>query len=129
MCPSRVIPVLGRPWEESALDHDIASAWREAGEVLGVRVRAPHTYVLPNGVPIELEAYLEDFGSKAGILLVALQDEERCAALRGSGAYHSELAPSYRSFDDAHFKATLDDWQWFGPDDRRPAWYTGKPWS
>jgi hypothetical protein len=46
-----------------------------------------------------------------------------------SDAFVSQLGQSYRRFDAALFRDTLDDWGWFGSSDDRPAWYTGKSWG
>lgn len=36
----------------------------------------------------------------------------------------------YAKFDRAEFVETLLDWGYFGPDDKKPAWYHGqKPWG
>jgi hypothetical protein len=111
------------------IDDDMSAAWREAGRRLGVRVIAPHVLRLPDRKTVDVEAFLPDFGGPLGAVVVSLADEPRCRRARASDSFVSQLAVSYRTFDEELFRETLDDWGWFGPVDRHPAWYTGKPWS
>jgi len=109
------------------IDEEMSAAWREAGRQLGVRVIAPHVLRLPDGTTVDVEVFLPDFGGPRGAVGVA--DDARCRRAQGSGHFRSRLHESYRTFDAGLFRDTLDDWGWFGPLDRRPAWYTGNPWS
>jgi hypothetical protein len=111
------------------LDSEMIAAWRAAARELGIEVLAPHTVTLPGGVAVEVEAFLPDFGGPNGAVAVALADDERFRLLAGTRHIVSRLADHYRGFERKLFQATLDDWGWFGPTARRPAWFTGKPWS
>jgi hypothetical protein len=46
-----------------------------------------------------------------------------------AGLYLSRVSDDYAVFDADLSKATLDDWGWFGPPERCPAWYTGTAWT
>jgi hypothetical protein len=84
--------------------------------------------MVSDGDTVQVEAFLPDFGGPHGAVVVALHDDERF--LRASATHHyvSGLGDSYREFEPDWFRETLDDWGWYGPTSRRPAWYTGKPW-
>jgi hypothetical protein len=109
------------------LDRAMIRAWLAAGRYLGVRVVAPYKLRLPDGKAVEVEAFLPDFGGPHGTVVVPLHDErfERAPATHH---YVSGLGDSYREFEPDWFRETLDDWGWYGPRSRRPAWYTGKAW-
>jgi len=111
------------------LDDQIVAAWREAASRLGVRVVAPHSLELTDGTVLVVEAFLPDFGGPHGAVAVALDDNERCERATGSNCFVSQLASGYRRFDVELFRDTLNDWQWFGPTDDRPGWYSGKTWT
>jgi hypothetical protein len=111
------------------LDGAMIAAWLTAARELGVEVLAPHTLVLPNGATVEVEAFLPHFGSPNGAAAVALRDDHRCKLASNSRHFISHLAESYRAFERGRFQETLDDWGWYGPVARRPAWYSGKSWS
>jgi hypothetical protein len=55
--------------------------------------------------------------------------EDETTALADQGFYLSRVSETYAEFDRDQFAAALDDWGWYGPDERRPAWYTGTAWS
>ena len=110
------------------LDSAMTRAWLAAGRYLGVRVLAPYELRVADDDTVEVEAFLPDFGGPHGVVVVALHDDERfkqaCAARRHVWG----LGDGYREFEPDYFRETLDDWGWYGPMSRRPAWYTGKPW-
>ena len=111
------------------IDDKIVAAWREAASRLGVRVLAPHSVELADGAVLVVEAFLPDFGGPRGAVAVALDDKERCERATQTNRFVSQLASSYRRFDIELFRDTLNDWQWFGPADARPHWYSGKAWT
>ncbi|MGC4068434.1 MAG: hypothetical protein QM784_28065 [Polyangiaceae bacterium] len=108
---------------------ELTRAWIEAAAELGIRVQAPYQHYFPDGTVLVAEAFVPDFGSPAGMLVIALEDAARVAALSGSGLAYSALGQSYDAYDSTLFRETLDDWGWFGSPAIRPNWYTGKPWS
>ena len=111
------------------MDARISDAWREAGTRLKVRVVAPFTFELPDGSTVDVEALLPDFGGPQGALVVALADEARGNRAAAGPYFVSLLADSYCRYEEQLFRATLDDWGWFGAALERPPWYTGQPWS
>src|SRR5262245_8188932 len=109
------------------IDDEMVAAWREAASRLGVRVVAPHSIELPDGTRVTVEALLPDFGGPHGAVAVAMDDDARCRQAWTTNHFVSLLADGYRRFEPELFRETLDDWGWFGPDESRPDWYTGKP--
>jgi hypothetical protein len=110
------------------LDGEMIAAWLRAARELDVEVVAPHTLVVPSGAIVEIEAFLPHFGGPKGTAAVALHDDQRCKLAANTGPFISLLAESYRAFERSRFQETLDDWGWYGPTARRPAWYSGKSW-
>jgi len=111
-----------------AIDTQMTTAWREAAARLQVRVVAPFEMTLPDGGVFEAEAFLPDFGGPHGMIAISLEDDVRAKRAAAADLYSSLLGLDYRRFDEALFRETLDDWGWFGADDARPHWYTGRPW-
>jgi hypothetical protein len=109
-------------------DKAISAAWLQAGKDLGIRVIAPFTVKTTENELVTYEAHILDFGGPkgtvVGVMGEALND---CGA--AEGYYCSNLAPSYRSYGRQHFTDTLNDWGWYGPQEYRPPWYSGKSWS
>ena len=97
---------------------------------LGVRVESPFA-VLNADANVEFEAYLPDFGGKRGMVL-SINDmrgfDDLGDLARAAGLYYSSLNATAPTSEQS-VKDTLDDWGYFGPEDRRPDWYTGKPWT
>ena len=117
-----------RRTDATMLDGEMSAAWLTAARELGIEVVAPHTLILPGGATIDVEAFLPDFGGPKGAVAVALQDVQRCKLAAKSQHFVSHLAESYQVFERSRFQGTLDDWGWYGPTARRPAWYSGKSW-
>jgi hypothetical protein len=84
---------------------------------------------LADGSTVEVEAFVPDLGGPNGAVAVSSEDPERSRLAAASGAYVSTLGTGYRQFRDVLFRATLDDWGWFGDSQHRPVWYTGMPWT
>ena len=104
-------------------------AWLQAKEELGVEVVAPYRIEL-DGTLVTAIAYLPDFGSEKGTLVLEIE-ENKFANLAGSHGYFcSQLNPeSYNHFNRRLYQKTLDDWQWFSKSKSPPSWYTGRSWS
>jgi hypothetical protein len=117
--------------EFGALDQEIVTAWLEAAQDLGIRVTAPFGIMNEIDETEIYEALIHDFGGPKGTLTGRTHDfkSDPMESRSKAGYYASNLANSYRKYDPEYFKATLDDWQWFGDTSQRPSWYTGKPWS
>jgi|SRR5689334_17793443 len=110
----------------------IVGAFSEASERLGFEFEPAFTLMLPTGKNINTLGLVHNFGSEAGTLLFfesAAPAEEIQAEIKAMGYHLSVLFPSYCTYDEPHFKATLDDWQYFGRESERPTWYTGRSWA
>lgn len=112
----------------TSIDSEISDAWRDAGHDLGIRVTAPFVVTI-EGDEVSLEALVSDFGGPMGTVAVSSLTACFRSILTQSGYFVSHLFPTYRAYSREHFIATLDDWQWFGPPEKAPPWYTGRPWS
>jgi hypothetical protein len=113
---------------EEAFDREICSAWQAAEKDLGIRVTAPFVLRLDDN-EVAFEALVSDFGGPIGTIALTAGTAHFRPALKQLGYFVSQLFPSYRMYSREHFIATLNDWQWFGPPDEVPPWYTGKPWA
>lgn len=112
------------------VNQKIVESWLKAASDLTIEIVAP--FVLESrGQSFYFVAYVKDFGSKKGTLVTIADDEEVPEVVaEEQGYYWSALDPgSYSIYDREEFVEMLDDWGWFGADDRRPPWYTGKSWS
>jgi hypothetical protein len=112
------------------LDFEMMNAWKLAAEDLQIRVELPYSMIDSNGVRETFEVYLPDFGGPKGAVLGQIRSGESVRESRKqSGYYGSDLSETYRKYDRQLFIDTLDDLKWFGPENRKPAWYSGKNWS
>jgi hypothetical protein len=111
-----------------------ANEWIAAGIRLSVRVEAPCRTVDVSPEPPFL-IHLPDFGGAAGMVIDVGHDDwipsyaERSALARARGLYYSLLGGPGLATDDDTLRATLDDWSYYGTPERKPDWYTGKPWT
>ena len=120
---------------ESEVD-TLVTAWRTAAQELGIRVDAPFELTDHNLRVHRFTAHLPDFGGPKGMVVLSSQppthdsDSDTLEFARSKGLWHSILnAEQYSDFDRDEFVATLDDWQYFGPPERRPSWYKGTVWG
>ena len=111
-------------------DRKMCEAWQEAAHELGFEFTTPFT-VIVDGQPFTYLGLVHNFGGAKGTLVgtmswgTGLEDHPT-----PEGFYLSLLNPSsYITFERENFIDTLDDWGWFGPEDKKPSWYTGKPWT
>jgi hypothetical protein len=109
------------------------AAWREAALDLGIEIVAPYEITdLASGETIECIAYVREFGSQGGTIVVPQRDHSlghiRSIA-KSMGVFCSLMSESgYAPYRRDLFLATLNDWGWFGDKDHPPTWYTGQPW-
>jgi hypothetical protein len=117
---------------ETAKDR-AAAAWRDAANDLGLDVLAPYQVIDPaSRDSIECVALVRAFGTTAGAVLMdtASDTAAQCEAVSRLGYFVSRInVVAYSEYDRTSFADTLNDWGWFGPRDKTPAWYTGRPWS
>jgi hypothetical protein len=111
----------------------VTRAWRDAAEDLGIFVVAPYELVDKSGVVAALAvAWIGSFGSPQGIVVADLQSDRD--AVRSAARRHGQVcsflnAKSYGRYDRELFRATLDDWGWYGDPAGSPEWYTGNSWT
>jgi hypothetical protein len=110
------------------VDLQISAAWQKAAADLGIRVVAPFALTTESGETKWFEAHISDFGGPNGTI-VGKDDSGFDDTRKRLGYYASNLSGSYRRYVRDLFVDTLNDWGWFGEQDKEPPWYTGKPWS
>lgn len=91
------------------------TTWREAARDLGIDVTTPYEITDPaSGRTIECIAYLRDFGSPGGMVIVPLLDPPSThvfSVADGLSVYSSLVnEDAYSMYIRGHFIATLNDW-------------------
>jgi len=105
----------------------VVAAWKEAAADLGIRFISPFVAPSVAGLKHEYLGLVHMFGGQAGTLIRVLREpSEKSPDPTGDGYYWSILGPDYARYNRQLFIATLDDWQFFGPDSERPEWYSGR---
>jgi hypothetical protein len=102
----------------------IEDAWLEAGDRLGIDVEG--SYLLDTAMGSALyPVYRPDFGGQDGMVLMAAGHGEgdlpRLVA-RDAGLQYAELHSSHARYDAEEFRAALQEWGWYGPEDTAPGW-------
>lgn len=109
----------------------LSEVWKVAAGDLGIRVLAPYRVNL-DGVVVEFDAHICDFGGPDGIAVVEMDQADPRAKVAADrlGLFYSELSGSvYSQYVREEFIDTLDDWGWFGSD-QPPSWFTAnRPWT
>jgi hypothetical protein len=114
----------------SGLEIRMIEAWRIAAEDLGILVTAPVELGDTNGKIIACEVLVHAFGSSAGAIALSERTARQVQGrIRETKSWYSILHESYYAYDRKLFIDTLDDWGWFGKEEEKPGWYTGRPWS
>lgn len=113
--------------DQAVLDQATHS-WLEASSKLGVKVIAPYS-LTAGGKSLNCLAFLQDFGGPKGMVIAALtspallSDPHLREAARQKGLFCSSIDPrGWVRYDETAFKEALEDWGYFGPANRRPAW-------
>jgi hypothetical protein len=110
-----------------------AAAWQVAADDLGLGVVAPYQVMDPtSGESIDCVALVRGFGTAAGAVLMDMASDTAAhrEAVSRLGFFVSLInVVAYSEYDRPSFRATLNDWGWFGAPDQTPAWYTGQAWS
>lgn len=110
----------------------ITNAFSEAARQLGFSFEPDFTLVLDGGEVINTLGLVRGFGSEAGTVLFSERStpsKDVQTQAKNSGYYVSFLFDSYSSYDEALFKDTLNDWQYFGSEFNSPSWFTGEVWG
>jgi hypothetical protein len=111
------------------VESSLVAAWREAARDLGVKFTTPFAETL-HGEAIHGLGLVHQFGGRVGMIISDLEQPGPWLPDRVKSDYStSRLSDSYTRYDRKLFIATLNDWQFLGPDSQKPPWYTGKPWG
>jgi hypothetical protein len=116
--------------DQAILDR-VTHSWLEASSKLGVKVVAPYS-LAAGDESLNCLAFLQDFGGPKGMIVAALVLPEFKAnaplleAARKRGFFCSSVSPlGWVGYDEARFKEALEDWGYYGPADKCPAWFNG----
>ena len=115
----------------SSDEQRLLEAWQKAAGDLGLRLTAPFPHSAPDGRSFIYTALVHEFGAPKGALLTLLAAGRSLADCPHADGYHVSLLSleRYARYDRQLFIDTLDDFGYFGPEEMKPAWYTGKPWT
>ena len=112
------------------IEAKVVAAWKEAAADLGIQFTAPFVVTSADGRIFEHLGLVHRFGRRKGTLMRVLHEpSEKSPHPAGDDYFWSALGSGYGQYDRQYFIDTLDDWQFFGPEGERPAWYTGKYWG
>jgi hypothetical protein len=108
----------------------VVAAWKAAAADLRIGFTSPFVVPFPDYRTHEYLGLVHRFGGRVGTLITVLHEpSETGPHPTGEYFYRSILGPGYTRYERQLFIDTLDDWQFFGPESERPAWYTGKSWT
>ncbi len=109
----------------------IGQCWKQVGEDLGLKVEAPFKLALENGITLELDALVRNFGAPSGMLITAdFKKVEKIDELLTKMGYGFSTMPhpsEYYDHDSEGFKHILKDWGWSGDPDLIPTWFNESP--
>jgi hypothetical protein len=107
----------------------VVQAFSEAAHRLAFSFTTPYLYETSEGIRLTVLGLVHHYGGPVGtMLLLEHMSRPNTAELKSKGLSLSVLGETYAAYEEALFKATLNDWQYFGPVESRPHWYTGEPW-
>jgi hypothetical protein len=106
------------------MNSKISAAWQTAGSELDVRVVAPCEVRTASGKVVVCEAYLPDFGSPKGAIVLGYDGTDTFRSQLGEYWCSVSYEP-YEKFSPTLFVDTLNDWGWFGAIGMQPNWYGG----
>jgi len=112
------------------IETKVIAAWKDASSDLGFKFTSPYVVTLPNGSRCEYPGLVHQYGSRHGTLIAVLHEPSNNLPRPERNDYFwSSLGPGYAAYERQKFIDTLDDWQFFGPENERPFWYSGKSWT
>lgn len=115
------------------IESKVVAAWRKAADDLGIEFSSPYVVTTRSGRRMECIGFVHRFGRRAGTIISVMDQPSSLAHLvtrwQEDDYFISVLGAGYGDYDRQFFIDTLDDWQFFGADSDRPAWYTGKCWG
>ncbi len=110
-----------------------SNSWRKVCERLQVKIVAPYILEIERESVVCI-AFLPDFGGQNGIVIGAMDlprvgtDQHLENLVKRKGLCYSFVnAPAFAraDVDDKVFKEALEDWGYYGPHDKCPAWFKG----
>ena len=110
---------------DTSLNRRMVEAWQLAAQDLGIRVTAPVELLNADGKPFQCEAFVEDFGSPKGAVIVSSKTERRIRqSLRSLGDEVWVSRDAGGSYRRKGYVDMLLDWGWFGEQGAEPGWYS-----
>ncbi|MEI6195265.1 MAG: hypothetical protein WCS42_13140 [Verrucomicrobiota bacterium] len=108
----------------------VVEAWRRAAADLGIQFTAPFTIKPQDVGKIVYLGFVHHFGRKTGVIIAIINQPSEHIPIPKEGDYfYSQFGSDCGNYKRQLFIDVLDDWQIFGPDSERPAWYSGKSWG
>jgi hypothetical protein len=105
----------------------VVAAWKKAADDLGIKFTSPFVVTLQDGRQHEHLGLVHQFGRSIGTIIKVLHEpSHNTPHPEGDGYFCSILGSGYGRYERQAFINTLDDWQFFGPENERPPWYSGK---
>jgi hypothetical protein len=114
----------------SELESQVVDAWRKAAADLGIRFTAPFVTAV-EGSRVQFLGLVHSFGRPIGTVISVIGEPSEGRGHPQDDQYFRSIlsGDSYQVYDRQLFIDTLDDWQFFGPNQERPPWYSGKIWG
>jgi hypothetical protein len=107
----------------SGIEHRLVEQWQRAAVELNIRVTAPIELRDTAGQPFTCEAFVHDFGSTNGAVVVSPRTGRRVRARISEELWVSGSERRLAGYSSSHFIDQLLDWGWFGNIGAEPAWY------
>ena len=106
-----------------------SEAWVKAAEELGFVLTAPFSIEVDGGSVMRI-AFLPHFGGPKGMIIAALDpqssiDQRIVQFSRQNGLFYSFVSLNYGNYERPKFIEALEDWGYYGPQDKCPAWFNG----
>jgi hypothetical protein len=106
-----------------------SNAWVKAGAELGFELTAPFAIEL-DGESVICVAFLPHFGGPNGMIVAVLDpqssiDQRIIQYSRKNGLFYSFVGLNYGNYERSRFVEALEDWGYYGPQDKCPVWFKG----
>lgn len=113
------------------IESKVVAAWKKAAIDLGFQFTAPFIGKDSNGVQFEALGLVHQFGRRIGTLISVAGEPSADFEHPSDDNYTWSCLgrTSYTQYNRQAWVEMLDDWQFAGPENQRPKWYSGKPWA
>ena len=106
-----------------------SGAWVKAGMELGFQLNAPFTFEW-ECESVMCVAFIHHFGGHNGMLVSVLEprapiDQRIVRYSQKHGLFYSFVGLNYGDYEKSRFVEALEDWGYYGPQDKCPAWFNG----